>query len=289
MRSEKEMLDLILGVAKADPSVRAVLLNGSRADKAIAKDCFQDYDIVYIVTEVRPFVSSPEWINVFGERMIMQLPVDWHNHPYDYNSNKPFVYLMQFKDGTRIDLTICTVEDLKLNAEPTVVLCDKEGILSDFPETDSEYYYIKAPSGKQFSDICNEFWWLCPYVAKELWREGLPLAKSILEQDIRHQLYEILNWSIGIENDFKVNPGKRSKHLKQYLSAEDWYQYEQTFPILTEESIWDSLFAMCDLFRKKALQVACFFNYTYPLEEDEAVLEYLKHVRQLPKNVQTIY
>ena len=289
MRSEKEMFDLILEVAKADPRVRAVLLNGSRADKTISKDCFQDYDIVYVVSEVRPFADSTEWIDVFGERMILQLPVDWHTHPYDYNSNKPFVYLMQFKDGTRIDLTICTFEDLKLDAEPTVVLYDKEGILPHLPETGSECYHVKAPSGKQFSDVCNEFWWLCPYVSKELWREGLPLAKAILEQDIRHQLTEILNWSIGIEHNFKVNLGKRSKYLKQFLSAEDWYQYEQTFPVLTEESIWNSLFAMCALFRKKALQVAGFFDYSYPIEEESAVLEYLKHIRGLPKNSQTIY
>jgi hypothetical protein len=50
MRTEKEMLDLILGVAKADTRIRAVYMNGSRANPKVPKDKNQDYDIVYVVT-----------------------------------------------------------------------------------------------------------------------------------------------------------------------------------------------------------------------------------------------
>lgn len=46
MRSEKEMFELILGVAERDDRIRAVFMNGSRADANSRKDIFQDYDIV---------------------------------------------------------------------------------------------------------------------------------------------------------------------------------------------------------------------------------------------------
>lgn len=42
MRTEKEMLDLILSVAKADEHVRAVYMNGSRTNPNVAKDIYQD-------------------------------------------------------------------------------------------------------------------------------------------------------------------------------------------------------------------------------------------------------
>ncbi len=42
MRSEKEMIDLILSVAQADERIRAVLLVGSRANTDVPKDTFQD-------------------------------------------------------------------------------------------------------------------------------------------------------------------------------------------------------------------------------------------------------
>ena len=48
MRSEEEMMHLILQVAKDDERVRAVYLNGSRTNPNAPKDCFQDYDVVYV-------------------------------------------------------------------------------------------------------------------------------------------------------------------------------------------------------------------------------------------------
>ena len=47
MRSEEEMMHLILQVAKDDERVRAVYLNGSRTNPNAPKDRFQDYDVVY--------------------------------------------------------------------------------------------------------------------------------------------------------------------------------------------------------------------------------------------------
>ena len=46
MRSEKEMYDLILGYAKAHDDIRAVILNGSRANPNRKPDPFNDFDIV---------------------------------------------------------------------------------------------------------------------------------------------------------------------------------------------------------------------------------------------------
>lgn len=49
MRKEQEMFDLILQVAKENEDVRAVILNGSRANPNAPKDQYQDYDIIYTV------------------------------------------------------------------------------------------------------------------------------------------------------------------------------------------------------------------------------------------------
>ena len=67
MRSEQEMMDLILGTAQEDERIRAVILNGSRTNPNVRRDIFQDYDVVYVVTEMGPFVHNLEWIRCFGE------------------------------------------------------------------------------------------------------------------------------------------------------------------------------------------------------------------------------
>ena len=49
MRSEKEMYDLILGYANADENIRAVILNGSRANPNRKPDPFNDFARSYSV------------------------------------------------------------------------------------------------------------------------------------------------------------------------------------------------------------------------------------------------
>ena len=71
-RSEQEMMEAILSTAREDERVRAVGLNGSRANPRARRDDFQDYDIVYLVTDMESFLANPGWVDVFGPRIIMQ-------------------------------------------------------------------------------------------------------------------------------------------------------------------------------------------------------------------------
>src|SRR5512140_1551248 len=101
MRSESEMLDLILETARQDERIRAVILNGSRANPHAPRDIFQDFDIVYLVTGVAPFRNNLPWLERFGELMILQLPDEMQDPPPPDNGSA--AYLMQFMDGNRID------------------------------------------------------------------------------------------------------------------------------------------------------------------------------------------
>lgn len=53
MRTEQEMLNLILSIAKNDEQIHAVYMNGSRTNPNADKDIFQDYDIAYVVDETK--------------------------------------------------------------------------------------------------------------------------------------------------------------------------------------------------------------------------------------------
>ena len=75
MRSEKEMMDLILEFVTTDESIRAAVLNGSRANPDARKDFFQDYDVACYVTRVEPLVGDRAFLKRFGELMRM---VTWY-------------------------------------------------------------------------------------------------------------------------------------------------------------------------------------------------------------------
>ena len=55
MRTEQEMMDLILETARRDSRVLAAYLKCSRANGNVPKDVYQDFDIMYVVKEVAPF------------------------------------------------------------------------------------------------------------------------------------------------------------------------------------------------------------------------------------------
>jgi len=222
MRTEQEMLDLVLQTAREDERIRAVILNGSRANPAAHRDFFQDFDVVYVVTDPEPFRNNHEWIRRFGELMILQIPDDMVDGPP--GPGHGFGYLMQFTDGNRIDLGIYPLKNLdELKRDSlSVLLLDKDGVLAAFPPASDADYLPKPPSAAAFEECCNEFWWCCPYVAKGLWREQIVYAKSVFEEAIRPQLMMMLTWYVGVRTGFAKNAGAFGKHLERYLEPELW-------------------------------------------------------------------
>ncbi len=289
MRSEQEMLELIVDTAQCDERIRAVIMNGSRANPNAPRDFFQDFDVVYIVTDVDPFKYNYEWIERFGELMILQMPEDMKDPPP--GDDGCFVYLMQFADGNRIDLGIYPLTSANVLTQDslTVILLDKEGMIGALAPSNESDYIPKPPTAKAFADCCNEFWWVCPYVAKGLWREEIIYAKQMLDQWVREQLMKMLTWHIGVKTQFSCNPGKLGKYFQQYLEPELWDMLQRTYADASYDHTWEALFTMCDLFRKVAVPIAEHFAFDYPHGDDRRVNAHLEHVRFLPKEAKDMY
>jgi aminoglycoside 6-adenylyltransferase len=288
MHREQDLLQLILDTARQDERVRAVILQGSRANPHAPRDIFQDFDIVYLVTEVAPFKNDRDWIKRFGEIMILQLPDDMQDPPPGADGG--FTYLMQFTDGQRIDLGIYPLAKVHEIASDSlsVLLLDKDGAIGPLPSPSERDYLPRPPTAKAFTDCCNEFWWVCPYVAKGLWRAEILYAKHMLEV-VREQLMKMLIWHIGVRTQFSRNPGKFGKYFRQYLEPEWWDLLQQTYADAGYANTWEALFKMCALFREAALTVAGHFGYEYPYGDDARVSAHLAHVRALPRDAKEIY
>jgi aminoglycoside 6-adenylyltransferase len=289
MRSESEILDLILNTARRDERVRAVIMNGSRVDPNAPKDFFQDYDVVYLVTEKESFLADPSWIKIFGELMILQLPDDMTDLPPGGKDH--YAYLMQFADGNRIDLSLYPVNKLGFLEQDslTLTLLDKDSILPQFPPPNDSGYLPTPPTAKAFFDCTNEFWWVSPYVAKGLWRRELPYAKEMLELYLREQLMKMLGWYLGVQTGFQKSPGKLGKYLENYLEPDLWQMLLRTYSDAHYNHIWDALLTMGDLFRRTAILVAEHFGFTYPFGDDQRVTAHLLHVRALPGDAKDMY
>lgn len=277
MRTEKEMFDLILSVAKADERVRAVVLNGSRADPDAPRDIYQDFDIIYVVKDYDRFVADHRWIDVFGERLFLQMP-EAMRYP---SGEERFTWLMLLADGNRIDITLIPIQKHELIGHDSlsITLLDKDDRLPAFPPASSKDYHIQPPSELFFMSCCNNFWWCLQNVAKGLARDELPYAMLMYHNIVRIELHEMMNWYIGIRNRFSVSTGKMGKYYKRYLPIPLYEQYCGTYSGSTYDEIWRSIFVMCDLFHTLAISVATHFRFMYRQNDEIGMREYLNKVR----------
>ncbi len=278
MRSDGDILELILSTAKADERIRAVILNGSRANPNVTPDRFQDFDVVYIVTEVTPFVDDSDWIDCFGERMILQMP-DLMGEE-EVRRDGGFTYLMRFVGGNRIDLTLIPIDHITDMEEDSlsVLLLDKDDRFDPFPPPNESSYLPKPPTQQAYEDCCNEFWWLVPYVVKGLVRGEILYAKHFLDIGLRNQLMVMLTWVFGIRTDFKRNPGKVGKFIKEVLAPDSWSRLLETYTNADPSDMWEGLLRMSDLFRECALEVGEEFGFEYPQMDDRNVVRYVRAI-----------
>ncbi len=290
MRSEKEMFDLILGIAESDNRIRAVYMNGSRTNPNVPEDIFQDYDIVYVVTETKSFREDKTWIDRFGERLYMQYPEDNVCYPSDVENC--YGWLIQFTDGNRLDLHVETISHMNNNIltdKLCVVLLDKDNILPPIPKATDEDYWVKKPNKRKFQCTCNEFWWCLNNVAKGLWRKEIPYVMDMINFNIRPMLIRLLEWKAGIDTDFSVSVGKSGKYLYRWLSEDIWDRFLKTYSSSKIEDIWNSVFIMCELFDDMAKDLSIIFDYEYDTQEANNSFQFLKDVKILPEDADEIY
>ncbi|SEI01713.1 aminoglycoside 6-adenylyltransferase [Halobacillus karajensis] len=291
MRNEQEMMDLLLSVANKDERIRAVYMNGSKTNPHVTKDIFQDYDMVYVVTETDSFLKDTRWLGVFGERLMLQEP-DKNDQGTRLEDPDFYGYLMLFADGNRIDLHIEKRAHMQENYgvdKLTKPLMDKDGCLPPLPVPTDEDYHVQKPSDGTYKACCNNFWWCQQNVAKSLWRDEVPYALFMMERVIRRDLNQMVDWWIGTKTDFSVSTGKAGNYFKHYLPAEYWSLYKSTYASASPEQVWEALFTAGDLFRELARAVAREFSYVYRIEDDQNMRVYLKQVRQLPPNAEEIF
>ncbi|MEW4371716.1 aminoglycoside 6-adenylyltransferase [Paenibacillus kandeliae] len=279
MRSEQQMMELIVGVAQQNEHVRAVAMNGSRVNPAAKRDCFQDYDVVYIVDNMKSFMENQEWVDVFGERIIMQMPEQGTLIPSANNGS--FMYLMLFADGNRIDLRLLPMEqryDYVQEDTLTVVLLDKDGIMPTVSSPTDASHVVKLPTAQNVADCCTEFWWISTYIAKGLRRGELLYAMDHLNRYMRPMLELLLSWKVASEHSEGINVGKSRKYLHHYVSEEVYRRLLNTYPRAEAEDIWNAVWIMTALFDETAQQLAQTLKLNSNRDEAEQVLAYLKSV-----------
>ena len=270
MRTDQEMLDLILQIAKK-LQVDAVALSGSRTNQKIQTDEFQDYDVVYIVDDLDYLTSDLSWLPQFGERIVEQEVTLGHRR----------LFLMFFEDGNRIDLTLCPKEHMQewVDSEADFkVLKDNKGLFEVY-QPNLKRYWTTLPTEEEFAASCNEFWWVSAYVVKGIRRDQLIYTTDHLYGICHQELLKILAWQVARDRGV-VDIGKNYKYLFNYLPAEKEKEFSNLLDFSSLGKISHSLFATMQLFHQEAQRLAQKMSFDYDREVAEKMIQYAEEKLQ---------
>lgn len=183
MRTEQEMLEVVLNIAKGDERIRAVYLFGSRANPDAKKDKYQDYDISFVVTETKSFQTDKNWLNAFGDIDIL---IEGERNGMLFFGKKDMsvlsrrcVFNLLLCDNNRLDLVVEVKEEAKKSFttyKPNRLLIDKDNFLSELAPSALGDYSIEKPNEDVYRACCSGFWWFIVYTAKGIARNQVQFA-----------------------------------------------------------------------------------------------------------------
>jgi aminoglycoside 6-adenylyltransferase len=282
--------DLIAGFLKWGehrPSVRAVLLTSTRSKPGARVDLFSDFDIVLVVTDIRPYYEDRSWLGDFGQVLVVYREPIRLDHGLER-----FAYISQYEDSTKIDFSVCSAgilariaQDPELPDELDVgytVLLDKDHLTDKLGPPSYRAHIPSPPTQRADLALIESVFHEATYVAKHLWRDELMPAKYNLDYAIKHrELRRLLEWRMEIDCCWSAKPGAYGKGLKRGLAPELWAALEETYVGAGIEENWDALFGTLALVRQVAVEIGDSLELEYPHSLDCRVTTYLRRVRSL--------
>jgi aminoglycoside 6-adenylyltransferase len=276
-------------------SVRALILTSTRTLPDARPDPFSDYDVIVVVSDVRPYYEDRAWLEEFGKVLVV------YRDPIRRRSNcRTFAYITQYESGLKIDFTLWPVAILaRLAVEAELpddldlgytVLLDKDDVTQELPPPSHRAYIPKPPSETEYVTLVEEFFHEATYVAKHLWRDDLLPAKFNLDQMMKQvNLRRMLEWRAEVDHDWSLRTRAYGSRLRKALPAGVWSYLEKTYVGAGTDGNWDALFATIELFRRVAVEVAEALGFDYLDELDRRVCAYLEKVRGLDRRAEKLF
>lgn len=272
MKTEREVLEEIFNNASIEDDIRAVYMNGSRVNKFIEPDEYQDFDIAFIVKNYESFIQHLSFIKNFGEPIISQC----NRERSDSGIKDQLFYMVLFENHMRVDFRFIPIECIEAYRHEDYllkVLIDKDNYFSEQIELSDKKYHIKKPNQKRFDFVCNEFWWLSTYVVKGIKREEIFYAIDHLNM-MRDLLLTMYDWKVGNKFKWQISTGKNHKLLKKYISKSEWNKLLESYPHGEVVDITNSLLSITEQFYILSVEIAKDLNMELETAEANKVIKY---------------
>jgi aminoglycoside 6-adenylyltransferase len=268
------LLKRIVSWAKADGSLQACLLLGSRARRDRPADAWSDTDLILVVDDPDAFLADAAWPAQFATVSITFV-------------EETMLSLRErrvlYADGTDLDVVPMSRQRIAEHLEnPHAllvlgrghhVLVDKIGIFAGLDDRIARAQAAAAsapgaPEPAAFANLVNDFWYHAVWTARKLRRGELWVARSCLDGHMKRLLLLVIEWKadLGASTDHWFE----GRFLEQWTEPSTLAALGDSFAHYDSADVARALEATMGLFRRLASDLAVRLELPYPTGAAEA-------------------
>lgn len=267
--------------AQTEQSVRMAFVVGSRARVDHPADEWSDLDLVFVVTDVGPYLSTASWVESIGNPWLMfveetaggllrerrvlfegGLDVDFLPMPLDI-----FRQLVEMGD---------TPDTANLFGRGVRVLFDKDSLSAQLKGFKVKGQPLQPPSEVELLQVVNDFWYHTVWTAKHLRRGELWWAKGCCDDHLKGLLRRMMEWHARAIKGQERDTWMRGRFLEEWADPRALEELRAAFAYYDKDDLWRALFATMELFRWLSVEVAQRLGYSYPTYGIERATELVK-------------
>jgi len=277
-----DLLSRIVNWAEREEPVRALLLEGSRAENGKA-DEFSDYDVNMFITDPEPYVRDDRWISAIDDVWVY-IP-----EKVDYQGQVFATRLVIYQGGIKIDFILYSTDVLQRLAHADQlpeqydsgyrILLDKDGVAADMPASTFKAFRRGKPTDTAFLECVREFWFEAYHVAKYLRRRDLWPVKC-RDWATKRLLLQMIEWHERGRRGWDYRTHPEGKRMESWVETETWERLSGIFAGFDAEDSWQAMFTTFELFGRLARETAQSLGCTYPSEIERHIVTFARKLRE---------
>ncbi len=262
--------------AKKTDDIRAAFVVGSRARVDHPADEWSDLDIIIFANNNETYLSTTDWLEKMGDI--------WTSFIYQTVSGEP-ERLTLFKGGFQVDLVFHSNNELsqlvKERSTPSSfyrgvrVLIDKDNVSHYIVPASFKLKTSSTITEEAFVEVINMFWFVAIYIAKQILRGELWVAKT-RENDMRALMLQMIEWHAKALYGEDYDVWHAGRFLDEWVDQATLKELKNTFSHYEKRDSFTALVATMNLFRRLSQEVAVRRQLRYPTETDQTITGWIK-------------
>jgi aminoglycoside 6-adenylyltransferase len=213
-------------------------------------------DILLFARDPQKYLDSAEWLSRFGEIKSSFAILTAGGDPER---------LTLFDGGWQVDVVVHPFETLERVAAQGIVpenflrgvkvLVDKDDLSSRILPVSFTAPKSHPVEREHFAAECQMFWFLAIYMAKQILRDDLWVAKA-RDADMKALLLHMLEWREKAVHGASCDTWHAGRFLREWVSPEVYAELRKAFGRFDRVESWNALINTCDLYRSLSREVA---------------------------------